>query len=392
MTAPTNAPKASARVYYPLFDGIDPEGQDQRIRALDMALEIGGEKADLATNYQVSIYGRRVVDEPNLITIFRKVVERAAGQPWVPVPVSRQITHPNVHCIVLKLEAMETDFTPPADPTATHTYDDQASTADPPPWGVRIKEGGSAVYASDLVRDVTVRHVIEDIVSPYFTVTGANSTLQLDQLAFSDIPKSRAEALDDVNAMMGYCYSCWEDGELHLQAPDTGTRRVADVTDPCISFSPITENIDDTFNAVRVLYKNKYGRARDVIEHRDSRAITAVDPDLVKADTIDAPDSVQSEKAARKVGQRYLRDHNPASVSGSLHVEGESESFGDALLVRPGDRVTIAGAGDVRHDLPVTAVTLHPLTWEADVQFDVAPAKFARWLKKLEAGAHARKR
>src|SRR5665647_929441 len=77
MTAPTPTPKASARVYYPLFDGIDPEGQDQRIRALDMSLEIGGEKADLATNYQVSIYGRRQVDTPNLITIFRKVVERA---------------------------------------------------------------------------------------------------------------------------------------------------------------------------------------------------------------------------------------------------------------------------------------------------------------------------
>jgi len=385
MTAPTQTPKASARVYYPLFDGVDPEGQDQRIRALDMSLLVGGKKAALATNYQVSIYGRRVVDEPNLITIFRKVVERAAGTPWVTVNVRRQIDHASVHCIVLKLEAIETDFTPPDDPGATHTYDDQASTADPPPWGVRVKS--ASVYASDLVRDVTVRHVIEDIVSPYFTVTGANSALQLDQLAFSDIPKSRAEALDDVNAMMGYCYSCWEDGELHLQAPDTGTRRVADVTDPRISFS-FAENIDDTFNACRVTYANKYGRARDVIVHRDSRALD----DIVKADTIEAPDSVKSEKAAIKVGQRYLRDHNAKSVSGSLHVEGESTSFGDALLVRPGDRVTIAGAGGVRHDLPVTAVTLHPLTWEADVQFDVAPAKFSRWLKRLEAGAHARKR
>src|SRR5665647_2460047 len=255
MTAPTTTPKASARVYYPLFDGIDPEGQNQRIRALDMSLEIGGEKADLATNYQVSIYGRRQVDTPNLITIFRKVVERAAGVPWVTVNVRRQIDHASVHCIVLKLEAILADFTPPADPAATFTYDDQAGTADPPPWGVRIKDGGSAVYASDLVRDVTVRHVIEDIVSPYFTVTGANSTLLLDQMAFSDIPKSRAEALDDVNAMMGYCYSCWVNGELHLDLPDTGTQRTADVHDPRISFSPITENIDDTFNAVRVLYK-----------------------------------------------------------------------------------------------------------------------------------------
>lgn len=387
MTAPTAAPKASARVYYPLFDGIDPEGQDQRIRALDMSLEIGGEKADLATNYQVSVYGRRQIDTPNLITIFRKVVERAAGQPWVTVNVRRQIDHASVHCIVLKLEAILTDFTPPADPSATYTYDDQAGTADPPPWGVRIKECGSAVYASDLVRDVTVRHVIEDIVSPYFTVTGANSTLVLDQMAFSDIPKSRAEALDDVNAMMGYCYSCWVDGELHLQAPDTGTRRIADVTDPRISFR-FAENTDDTYSACRVTYANKYGRARDVIVHRDSRSLGT----LVKADTIDAPDSVKSEKAAIKVGNRYLRDHNPKSISGSLHVEGESASFGDALLVRPGDRVTIAGAGGVRHDLPVTNVTLHPLTGEADVQFDVAPAKFARWLKKLEAGAHARKR
>ena len=385
MTAPTATPKASARVYYPLFDGVDPEGQEQRIRALDMSLLVGGEKADLATNYQVSIYGRRQIDEPNLVTIFRQVVERAAGTPWVPVNVSRLVDHASINCIVLKLEAIETEFTPPDDPSATYTYDDQVSTADPPPWGVRVKS--ASVYASDLVRDVTVRHVIEDIVEPYFTVTGASSTLQLDQMVFSDVPKSRAEALDDVNSMMGYCYSCWEDGELHLQAPDTGTQRIADVTDPRISFS-FAENIDDTFNACRVLYQNKYGRARDTIVHLDSRALGS----LVKADTITAPDSVQSETAAIKVGMRYLRDHNAESVSGSLHVEGESTSFGDALLVRPGDRVTIAGAGGVRHDLPVTAVTLHPLTWEADVQFDVAPAKFARWLAKVAAGAHARKR
>jgi len=389
MTAPTNAPRASARVYYPLFDGIDPESQDQRIRAIDMVLKIGGEKADLGTNYQVSIYGRRQVDEPNLVTIFRRVVERAAGDPWVTVPVGRTIDTPNVHCIVLKLEEIAADFTPPDDPTATHTYDDQTSTADPPSWGVCLKS--YSLYASDCVRDVTVRHVIEDIVrggnEEYFTVTGANSTLMLDQLAFSDIPKTCAEALDDVNAMMGYCYSCWVDGEINLQEPDTGTRCVADVHDPRISFN-FAENIDDTFNACRVLYQNKYGRARDTIVHLDSRALGS----LVKADTITAPDSVQSEKAAIKVGQRYLRDHNAKSVSGSLHVEGESTSFGDALLVRPGDRVTIAGAGGVRHDLPVTGVTLHPLTWEADVQFDVAPAKFARWLAKVAAGAHARKR
>lgn len=387
MTAPTATPKASARVYYPLFDGIDPESQDQRIRALDMKLQIGGEKADLGTNYQVSVYGRRLIDTPNLVTIFRQVVERAAGSPWVDVNVSRQIDHDSVHCIVLKLEAIETDFTPPADPTATHTYDDQATTADPPPWGVRIKEGGTAVYASDLGRNVTVRRVIEDIVSPYFTVTGANSTLELDQLAFSDIPKSRAEALDDVNAMTGYVYSCWEEGELHLQEVGAGTHRTADVTDPRISFS-FAENIDDTFSAVRVLYATKLGRARDVIVHRDSRALGT----LVKADTIEAPDSIRSEAAAIRVGMRYLRDHNEKSVSGSLHVEGESTSFGDALLVRPGDTVTIAGAGGVRHDLPVTGVTLHPLTWEADVQFDVAPARFAQWLAKVQAGAHARKR
>ena len=387
MTAPTNAPRASARVYYPLFDGVDPEGQEQRIRALDMVLKIGGEKADLATNYQVSIYGRRQIDTPNLITIFRKVVERAAGQPWVTVNVRRQIDHASVHCIVLKLEAILADFTPPADPAATFTYDDQASTADPPPWGVRIKEGGTAVYASDLVRDVTVRHVIEDIVSPYFTVTGANSGTVLDQLAFSDIPKSRAEALDDVNAMMGYVYSCWVDGEIDLQESDTGTQHIADVHDPRISFS-FAENIDDTYSAVRVLYANKYGRARDVIVHRDSRALGT----LVKADTIDAPDSVKSEKEAIKVGQRYLRGHNPKSVSGSLHVEGESTSFGDALLVRPGERVTIAGAGGVRHDLPITNVRLNVLTGESDVQFDVAPARFAQWLAAVAAGAHARKR
>lgn len=392
MTAPTATPRASARVYYPMFDGV---WSSERIHDLVMDLEIGGAVAHLATNYQVSIYGREDIDAPNLATIFRTVVERPAGATWVPLHVSRGGIEDigvgeddRVRCIVLKLEAMADDFTPPADP-ATKTYADQAGSADAPPWGVRVES--ASVYASSLGRNVTILRAIEDIVSPFFTVTVVGATapldLELDQMSFAEVPKSRAEALDDVNAMVGYSYFCWEDGELVLQAPGAGTQRTADVTDPRISFS-FAENIDDTYNGVRVKYQNPYGHERDAVAHMDSPVLGATD----KGDTIDAPDSVRSYKGAMKVGLRYLRDHIDTSISGTLHVEGVSESFGDALLARPGDLVTISGAGGVRHDLQATGVTLNVLDWSSDVRFDVAPARFDLWLNKVAAGAHARKR
>jgi len=375
MTAPTNAPKASARVYYPLFDGVDPEGQEQRVRALDMSLLVGGKKADLATNYQVSIYGRTHIDSPNLVTIFRQVVERAAGVPWVPVNVSRQIDHASVHCIVLKLEAMATDFTPPDDPTATFTYDDQTSTADPPPWGVRLKS--YHLYASDLLRDVTAPRVLAHIVEPYYPgATFPASTLQYDQIAFSELPRDRWDALDDICAMTGWDYAVWDGNELEFTDPDDATPVSIPKEHAGVKWTNGPDE-SDAKNAVRVKYTSKNGRPREVIMHGTLK----LGGDVV-ADTIVAPDSVVSKAGAERVARRWLKAHGRVPNVGDITVTGIGP-WGDALKLRPDNKRV--GKEKVSH------VTLNPLDWSATLQFGVNVDSYEAWVARLAAGAHARK-
>jgi len=376
MTAPTNAPKASARVYYPLFDGIDPEGQEQRIRALDMVLKIGGEKADLATNYQVSIYGRTHIDTPNLVTVFRRVVERAAGAAWVTVPVSREIDHASVHCIVLKLEEIATDFTPPDDPTATYTYDDQVDTADPPPWGVRLKS--YSLYASDLMRNVTAPRVLAHIVEPYYPdATFPESSLQYDQMAFSELPRDRWDALDDVCAMTGWDYMVWDGNQLEFVDPDDAVAVSIPQDHPGVKWTNGPDE-SDAFNAVRVQYTSKRGQPREIIRHGTLK----LGGDVV-ADTITAPDSVVSKAGAERVARRWLKAHGRVPNVGDITVTGTGP-WGDALKLRPDNKRV--GKEKISH------VTLNPLDWSATLQFGVNVDSYEAWAARLAAGAHARKR
>jgi len=376
MTAPTATPKASARVYYPLFDGIDPEGQDQRIRALDMVLKIGGEKADLATNYQVSIYGRTHIDTPNLVTVFRRVVERAAGAKWVTVPVSREIDHSSVHCIVLKLEEIAVDFTPPADPTATYTYDDQTSTADPPPWGVRLKS--YSLYASDLLRDVTAPRVLAHIVEPYYPdATFPESTLQFDQMAFVELPRDRWDAVDDVIAMMGWDYQVWDGNQLEFVDPDDALPVSIPKDHPGVKWTNGPDE-SDARNAVRVKYTSVHGRPREVILHGTLKL-----GGDVMADTITAPDSVVSKAGAIRCGRRWLKAHGRVPNVGDITVTGIGP-WGDALKLRPDNKRV--GKEKISH------IQLNPLDWTATLQFGVNVDSYEAWMARVAAGAHARKR
>ena len=376
MTAATNAPRASARVYYPLFDGVDPEGQGHRIRALDMVLKIGGEKADLATNYQVSIYGRTHIDDPNLVIVFRKVVERAAGVPWVTVPVSRDIDHLYVHCIVLRLEEIAADFTPPADPTATYTYDDQVSTADPPPWGVRLKS--YHLYASELMRDITAPRVLAHIVEPYYpTATFPVSTLQYNQIAFVEIPRDRWDAVDDMCAMTGWDYMVWDGNQLEFVDPDDATPVSIPKDHPGVKWTNGPDE-SDARNAVRVKYTSVHGRPREVIVH----GTLWLGGDVV-ADTITAPDSVVSKAGAIRCGRRWLKAHGRVPNVGDITVTGTGP-WGDALKLRPDNKRV--GKEKISH------VTLNPLDWSATLQFGVNVDSYEAWAARLAAGAHARKR
>ncbi len=380
MTAPTNTPKASARIYYPMFDGV---WSSERIHDLVMHLEIGGEKADLGTNYQASIYGRENVDERNLAILFRKVVERPAGAKWVPLHIARGGIEnvgvgvdDRVRCIVLKLEAMATDFTPPADPTATYTYDDQASTADAPPWGVRLKS--ASVYASDLGRNVTAPRVLADIVAPFYPdATFPASTLQFDQLSFSELPRDRWDAVDDVIAMVGWDYQVWDGNQLEFVDPEDAVALSVPKDHPGVKWTNGPDE-SDAFNSVRVQYASKYGRPREIV----MQGTLKLGGDVV-GDTIVAPDSVVSKAGAERVARRWLKAHGRVPNVGDITVTGIGP-WGDALKLRPDNKRV--GAEKISH------VTLNPLDWSATLQFGTNVDSYEAWMARVAAGAHAKKR
>ena len=379
---PTTEPKSNARVYFELFDGVPDEDW---IRGVDIDFEIGGHAATDDTAFQLSVYGRESLDAENHL-LYNRDIYRTAGDAWVPFSVTLWMSALlKCRCIVVKLEAK--DIVPPSFTALENpTYADQVDLADDPPWGVRIKK--AKVYASDLDRDVTAAGAIADIVEPFFTVAGAEDASELDQLYFKDIPCSRREALDNLMDITGQDYAVWEVGELTVTDPESGPIRVLRANEAQVRFN-FSESIDETYNKVRVTFANEKGRPREVICERES-------PDLadgqVRANTITAPDSVKSEEEAKKVGDRYLRDHYRAIVAGSLQVTGEDSSAGDALLIRPGDRFTVSGPRKLRHKIKATHVSLDVLAWQADVQFSVGPWRFDRWLARLDAGAHARRR
>jgi len=378
----TETPAANARVYYPMFDGLAIDGQ--LITDLRLWLKIGGHQAANDTNYQISVYGREHINGPNLVTLYRRLVTRPAGTAWLKKKIARKgIDKDPVRCIVVKLEEIEPSwsYTPVAH---TATYDDQVGTADDPSWGVRITK--AIVNGTDLHRRVTLERVMGDVLShDGFSASGVPD-LEIDQLTFTEAPCSRLDALRDLNEMIGYDYFCWSSSTVTFQSPTAGAVRHCSVSEPGVSLS-IVETIAESYNAVRVGYTNKRGRPREVIVHAGSAALGGD----TKADYLVAPESIRSAEGARRLGKRYLRDRKKTGVSGSLTLTGAG-SWGDALTCRPGERWGIGGVPGIPSRLKATRVTLRPLSWQADVQFDLTPWRFDAWLARLAAKAHVRKR
>ncbi|MEN6426092.1 MAG: hypothetical protein ABFE13_12055 [Phycisphaerales bacterium] len=388
MAGLTDNPFGNCRIYYELFDGVH---DDDVIRGVKMRLNLGGTAANIYySNFQVSLYGRAGrVDSENVVTIYRALVTRPAGEDWVAVNINEAVDPDlNVRTLVLKLEATEVNSIVQL-PTASKLWQDQWYSADPAPWHVRLRS--YTVFASTLGRRITPRSAITDIVSPYFTVTGGKTGPVLDQLAFVDLI-TRLEALDSVNEMEGYDYYIWDDvDELVLQNKNAGTVKRVHSNDPAISYD-FTENTDLTYNAARVRYPDHRGEMHEVIVKKRAPGLGSWGRTHVKADTIDAPEGCKSRKGAIRAGKRYLRDHDQNSIDGSVTVTGISETLGDALLIRPGDRYTIGGAANVPHRMKSTRVELRPLEWTADIKFEVTPTGFTEWLARVGAGAHSRKR
>ena len=380
----------NARVYWEMYDGVEAEGNTQHVRDVDLDMDVGGWAADTHAYCEVAVYGRKTLDGANLDTLYHDYVTKGpGGAMWKPLKIRVSVYSldaKEIRCIVVKLEITEADPQTPDDSGVTKNYQDQHPTADPPPWGIRIHE--SAIYASSLGRmslraDKILRHILE---GGGFSYSGPMASWEPDQLAFVDLPKDRWEALDEINGMLGWNYACWDGESVVFALPKSGTDWHIAADDPRTEWS-VTESLDETYNAVRVCYTNAKGKPRELILHGDESAIG-----FTRADCIQAPESIISKKGAQRFGNRYLRAHEKKQVSGRLTIQGD-DGVCDPLLIRPGDTITMTGpARTLTGEHEVTAVTLHPLDWSADVSFGLNSKRFDTWLARLAVGAKKIKR
>jgi len=383
--------KQNARVYYEMYGGIPPEATSQYVHVADLLLDIGGwAAADRGEDFQLSVYGRAKLGGANLVTLLQRKVSRPAGNAkWKRVHVVKRNSDSRIQCVVARLELIADSFTAPDSTGLTFHYDDQYDTADAPPWGVRIKRAN--LYCTSLHGDVRPHRILWHILDGGgFEYDGPTASWEPDQMAFVDLPKDRWEALDEINGMLGWNYHCWDGQTVTFSLPKSGTVHQVDARDPRSTWN-VTESLDETYNAVRVLYQNAKGKPREVVIYGDTSAIG-----IVRADTLQAPDSIKSLKAATRFGNRYLRAHEKRQVSGTLSLVGydpDNPVEPDPLLIKPGDVIEMTGpASFLSGEHEVTRVTLRPLEHAADVEFGTNSKRFDTWLARLAVGAKSIKR
>ena len=390
---PASESGPNARIYWEMYGGLPIRNMqdDAHVIGADLTMKIGGHRAKAGyLYYQVSVYARPFLDSTDQKTLYTRIIDTEPGELWRTVRINiKEADIPiSTRCLVVKIESTApTHATLPAD-TTEKTYADQTSTADPPPWGFKLLK--SKVWGCEYIgRNTRPMKILEDITRlANYTVSGPPDTFVVNQMTFTEIPHDRWESLDAVNALLGYDYACWDGHEIEFTEPGSGTVRLLDVADPATVWS-YEQNIDETFNSVRVTYNDVKGRPREEVTELDS----AVLGDVHRADVVAAPDSMKSAQAARKIGTRYLRDHNTAQTDGSVTVIG-NVGHDDALLFRPGDMIQMTGPKTIGDGKPqkATRVTLHLTEWSADVQFGVNSKRFDQWLARLAAGAKTIKR
>ena len=158
--------------------------------------------------------------------------------------------------------------------------------------------------------------------------------------------------------------------------------------DPRVTLA-LNADVHEVFNACRVKYTNRNGRPREVILHADGSDIASP----VKAQTVEAPESVKTKHGAIRCGQRFLRNHKRATVTGTATLYGMSDVWGDAMLIRPQGKLRIKGVPKpFSGPHKITRVQLDPTQWAATLDFGVESRRFDVWLKRVAAGAHVRQR
>ena len=386
-------PGPNARIYWEMYNGLPIRNMqdDAHVIGCELTLDIGGHRAKAGyLYYQVSAYARPFLDSTDETKLWRRIVDTEPGQLWRTVHINvKEADIPiSTRCLVVKIESTAaTHATLPAD-TSEKAYHDQVSTADPPPWGLKLLK--AHVWGCEYIgRNTRPMKILEDITRlANYTVSGPPDTFTVNQMAFTEIPHDRWESLDAVNAMLGYDYACWDGHEIVFTKPGSGTVRRLAADDPGTIWS-YEQNITETFNTVRVTYNDSKGRPREEVSERYSAALGSVK----RADVVVAPDSMKSPQSARKIGVRYLDDHNDAQTDGSVTVVGDV-GHDDALLFRPGDMIQMTGPKTIGDGRPqkATRVTLHLTDWSCEVAFGTNAKRFDQWLARLAAGAKSIKR
>ena len=410
MAVELDSPGQNARVYLALYDGLvgdsDVISSDHYIRALDIEMDIGGYLSGQHPYFRVSVYLREHIDGPNLACVFRRqlspgaegvallaeiealqltiahetdpavraalnveleaLTEQAQTASWQTIGIHAVNSAHNARCLVVRVECIAYSFTPPTDEYLKH-FNDQYSTADPPPWGIRMTK--AVVYASDLGRNVTTSRVIKDILDVGGMSGGGDAkAYDLTEMYFNGLPKDRWEAIDEVCEMTGDNYVAYGSDTVHFSQPGHGPEYSWSYGDPHTTWN-IERTVDEQYGGVRVGYSNAKGARREVIVHAGSG---------LRNEYLDAPESIKTAHQAQRLGERFLADHTRAGTSGSVTYQGV-----EALGLRPG------GTVNGEH---ITAVTIHPLDLSADIQFGENSRRFDTWLARLAAGAKTRRR
>ena len=342
--------------------------------------------------FRFSIYGRERRDGPNLELMWRAYIE-SDPQLWTPIMVACSTTNPQTRCLVLKVEALRDYIAPASDNRIIYAAapGDQYDQQPPPPYAVRIL--GSGIYGSELGAYTSPERVVEDIVAPYWSGEAFQGpddpTFTNDQMVFEDIPKTRLDAIQEIDALVDYDYEATRDS-FTFKPPVTP----ADARDDelyCVSLADprltatITPAMDDCCNGVRALYNNVDGRPQEVLLWGVSETLGT----RKKCKVLTLPDSIHSKKQARRAATLYLKAHLEPTIAGAPKfvdtVPVASGEDRDCLLMRPGELVEITDAPLAyrRTQREITSVTLHPLTHEAEVELGAKSRRFDRWLAKL---------
>jgi hypothetical protein len=342
--------------------------------------------------FRFSLYGRERLDGPNIVLLWRAYIESDPDL-WTQIDVACGTGDYRVRCLVLKLEVLRNYTAPPDDQGVIYATasGDQVSQVRPPPYGVRILE--SNIFASDLGTYNTPERVVADIVEPFWSGENfqgpAKDTFNIDQLVYDQLPKTRLDALQEVDALLDWDYEATKDS-FSYQPPITPADARDDqlysvsLADPHMS-ATITPAMDECCNGVRALYTDDGGRAQEVVLWGVSETLGA----RKKCKVLTLDSSIHSKKQARIAAQLYLNSHLEPTIAGAPKFVGSvpvaSGEDRDCLLMRPGELVQITDAplAYSRTQREISGVTLHPLTHEAEVELGAKSRRFDRWLARL---------